>query len=148
MQEAIEQAAKGISEKLPPKTRVAIVNFDSESPELSEYVMEELTGALYDHGVTDIADRRNLDFVRKEINLQISGEVSDASGVSVGQFIGAQAIITGELVNTGDGCRFRLNVVNVETAAREVSTRLNVRNDKALQNLAAARCGCPGQAGV
>jgi len=28
--------------------------------------------------------------------------------------------------------------VNVETAAREVSTRLNVRNDKALQNLAAA----------
>ncbi|GAB6391345.1 MAG: tetratricopeptide repeat protein [Treponematales bacterium] len=48
LQEAIEQAAAGVSGKLPPKTRVAIVNFDSESPELSEYVMEELTGALYD----------------------------------------------------------------------------------------------------
>jgi hypothetical protein len=74
--------------------------------------------------------------------------VSDASGVSVGQFIGAQAIITGELVNTGSGYRFRLSVVNVETAAREVSTRLNVRNDKVLQNLAAAlgRGGKPAEA--
>jgi hypothetical protein len=138
LQEAVEQGAAGVSEKLPPKTRVAIVNFDSESPELSEYVMEELTGALYDNGVADIADRRNLDFVRKELNLQISGEVSDETGVSIGRFIGAQAIITGELVNTGGGYRFRLSVVNVETAAREGSTRFNVRGDRNLKRLVTA----------
>jgi len=100
--------------------------------------MEELTGALDDNGVADIADRRNLDFVRKELNLQASGEVSDESAMSIGQFLGAQAIVTGELVNTGDGCRFRLSVVNVETAAREVSTRLNMQGDRSLKQLIAA----------
>ncbi|GAB6391389.1 MAG: tetratricopeptide repeat protein [Treponematales bacterium] len=138
LQKAVEQAAAGISEKLPPKTRVAIVNFDSESPELSEYVMAELEAALYDNGVADIADRHNLDFVRKELNLQISGEVDDKTAQSIGKFWGAQSIVTGEMVNTGDGYRFRLSVVNVETAAREGSTRFNVRRDRNFKKLIAA----------
>jgi predicted CoA-binding protein len=48
-EEAIEQSARDIGEALPQGTRVAIVGFDSQSANPSDYIMEELIGAL-NHG--------------------------------------------------------------------------------------------------
>jgi tetratricopeptide (TPR) repeat protein len=134
---AIEQSAREIGEVLPQGMRIAIVAFDSQSANLSDYVMEELTGALLEYQM-EVADRNNLEYVRKELNLQLSGEVSDETAQSIGKFVGAQSVITGQLVNTGGGYRFRISSIRVETAVRETSARLNVRNDRELKNLIAA----------
>jgi tetratricopeptide (TPR) repeat protein len=99
--------------------------------------MEELTAGLYDNCITDIADQRNLDYIRKELDLQYSGEVDDESAVSLGKFLGAQRIMIGELVDTGKGYRFRVTVLNVETAAREGGTRLTVRADRSFKQMVA-----------
>jgi len=49
--DAIEQSAQKITEELPSNSRVAIVAFESPNDNLSDYIMEELTGALFDRGI-------------------------------------------------------------------------------------------------
>jgi tetratricopeptide (TPR) repeat protein len=137
LNEAIEQSAADIADKLPEGTRVAVAAFASPHENLSGYIMDELAGALTD-GSLEVADRNNLEYVYKELKFQMSGEVDDESARSIGKFLGARYVITGQLVNTGGGYRYRLNGINVETAVHESSTRLDVRDDRAFKRLLAA----------
>ena len=134
LQEAVEQSAEEIALRLSALTRVAIVAFDSEHQNISNYIMDELTGALVDEGL-EVADRRNLAYIYHELNFQMSGYVSDEAAVSIGKFLGAQYVINGQFVKAGNRYRFRLSSINVETAIQESSIRLDVRLDRALQNL-------------
>ncbi|MDR2096467.1 MAG: penicillin-binding protein activator LpoB, partial [Treponema sp.] len=134
--EAIEQSAKELRAEFPAGTRVAIAAFDSEHENLSGYIMDELGGALAG-GEIEVADRRNLAFVYKELNFQMSGEVSDESAVSVGKFLGARYVLTGQLVKTGNQYRYRLTAIDVETALQESSSRINVRDDGGFRKLLA-----------
>jgi tetratricopeptide (TPR) repeat protein len=137
LDEAIEQTAVKIAEDLPAGTRVAIAAFSSEHANLSNYIMDELNGALVD-GNLEVADRRTLDYVYNELNFQMSGDVSDESAVSIGKFLGAHYVITGQLVKTGNRYRYRVSGVHVETAVQETSIRLDVRDDRAFQTMLAS----------
>ncbi|MDR1637401.1 MAG: hypothetical protein LBR93_08685, partial [Treponema sp.] len=130
LEEAIEQSATELAAELPAGTRVAIVGFASEQGNLSEYIMDELTGALVDGGL-EVADRRNLAFAYKELNFQMSGDVSEETAVSIGKFLGAPYVITGQLVKAGGSRRYRLSGINAETAVQESAVRLSVRDDRA-----------------
>ena len=134
MQEAIRQSAYGVAGNLPPGTRLAVVAFESESDGLSDFIMEELTRAIMRHGV-EVADRRNLDLAFMELNFQMTGYVSDETALSIGRFLGAQLVVTGQLVNLGNVRRFSADAINVETATRQNSAAYDVRNDAALQNM-------------
>jgi tetratricopeptide (TPR) repeat protein len=136
LEQAIEQSAAEVVEELAAGTRIVIVAFSSEHDNLSNYIMDELTGALVD-GSLEVADRRNLAYVYRELNFLMSGDVSDETAVSIGKFLGARYVITGQFVKAGNRYRYRLSGINVETAIQESSTRLNVRNDRALQTLIA-----------
>jgi tetratricopeptide (TPR) repeat protein len=135
--DAVEQSAKKIVEELPPKSRVAIVAFESPNDNLSNYIMEELTGALFERGI-EVADRRNLDYVYKELKFQMSGEVSEKSAQSIGKFLGVQLVITGQLASQGKNYRYRASAIHVEKATLASVTRLDVENNKAMQNLVTA----------
>ncbi|MFP3091064.1 tetratricopeptide repeat protein [Treponema sp. TIM-1] len=135
--EAIEQSAEKIAADLPAGSRVAIVAWESPSAGLSDYIMEELTGALVDRDM-EVADRQNLEYVYRELNFQMSGEVSDESARSIGKFLGADLVITGQLTELGGPYRYRANAVNVESAARDSVTRLDVRGDAALRRMVTA----------
>jgi len=135
--DAIEQSAKDIAGKIPPKGRVAIVAFESPNDNLSDYIMEELTGALFDQGI-EIADRRNMDYVFKELHFQMSGEVSEKDAQSIGKFLAAQLVITGQLISQGGPYRYRISAIHVEQATLASSTRLDVENDRAMRNLVTA----------
>jgi len=135
--DAVEQSAEKIATELPKGSRVAIVAFESESDNLSDFIMEEITGALVDKGM-EVADRQNLAYVYRELNLQISGDVSDETAQSIGKFLGAQIVITGQLQNLGNTYRYRASAIHVEKATRDSVTRLMVRNNKETQNMIAA----------
>jgi tetratricopeptide (TPR) repeat protein len=137
LDEAIEQSAAEIAADLPAGSRVAIVAWESPSTGLSDYIMEELTGALVDRDM-EVADRQNLEYVYKELNLQMSGEVSEESARSIGEFLGADLVITGQLTELGGPYRYRANAINVENATRDSVTRLDVRGDAALRRMIAA----------
>jgi len=136
LDEAIEQSTANVIVKLPKRTRIAIVAFSAEHDNLSNYIMDELAGAFVD-GSLEVADRRNLNYVYRELNFQMSGDVSDETAVSIGKFLGARYVITGQFIKAGNHYRYRLSSINIETAIQESSTRLNVRNDRTLQSLIA-----------
>jgi len=129
LQDAIEQSAEKIATELPNGNRVAIVAFETESNNLSNYIVEELTGALFDRGI-EVADRQNLDYVYNELDLQMSGVVSDESAKSIGKFLGADMVITGQFTNIGNTYRYRTSAIHVEQASRASVSRVTVRNDQ------------------
>jgi TolB-like protein len=134
LDQGIAQIAQGLERGLPAGSRVAVVEFASESANLSDYLMEELNFALLDEGLT-VIDRANLDAVRKEQGFQMSGEVSDESAVSIGKFLGVDYVVTGQFRLTGAEYRLTVTLLNVESAARESAVRLDVRNDDRTRRL-------------
>jgi len=137
LMDAIEQTAEKITGDLPAGSRVAIVAFESANDNISDYIMEELTGALFDRKI-EVADRQNFEYVYKELNLQMSGDVSDESAKSVGKFLAADMVITGQLLDLDGIYRYRTSAISVETAVRASVTRLDVRSDKAARRMMAA----------
>jgi tetratricopeptide (TPR) repeat protein len=137
LQDAIVQTAQKITKELPPDSRVAIVAFESENANLSDYIIEELTGELFDFGI-EVADRQNMPFVYKELDFQMSGDISDESARSIGKFLAADCIIIGKLLKLRNGYRYDVSAVNEKKATRSNVFHINVRNDSALQNMIAA----------
>jgi len=101
LEKAITHSALAVAAKLPAGTRVAVVAFEAENTNLAFYVMDELTGALVD-GSLEIADRDNLEYVINELDLQMSALVDDEDTVSIGKFLGAEYVITGQLLEAGN----------------------------------------------
>jgi Tfp pilus assembly protein PilF len=128
LDEAIEQSAEKMAAELPPETLLAVIAVSSEDRSLSNYIMDELTGALVDRHI-NIVDRRNLDKVRQELNFQMSGDVNTETVQAIGKFLGANSVVTGQLVKVDGGYRYQLAAVNVETARLESTVRLSVRLD-------------------
>jgi TolB-like protein len=134
LQEAVEKAATEISGKLPAGGGIAVASFESESANVSDYIMEELDFALLERGLV-VADRANLDSVRQELNFQASGEVSDETAQSIGHFLGVPYIATGQFRPAGNVYRFRLTVIEAERATHTAAVAFDVRNDGALRKL-------------
>ena len=134
LHEAIEQAAERIAADLRQGSRVAVVAFESPNDGVSGHILEEIAGALFDRRI-EVADRQSLEHVMAELNFQMSGYVSDESALSIGRFLGAELVITGQLRYMGDTYRLQVNAVNVEDATRGNVIRLDVRNDRTMQNI-------------
>jgi tetratricopeptide (TPR) repeat protein len=134
LHEAIEQSAAKISSVIPQKSRIVIAAFESPHENVSDYIIEELTGALFDLGF-EVADRNNLPFVYQELNFQMSGEISDETAQSIGKFLAATIVVTGQLTDLDNSFRLRTNAIQVETAARTSITRFNVNADSSTRRL-------------
>lgn len=135
--EAIEQSAERLAAILPAKSRVVILAFESESNNLSDFIIEELTGALINQGF-EAADRQNLEYVFNVLNLQVSGNINNVTAQSIGRFLGAQFVFTGQLIHYVDSYRYRINVINAERTTRENFTRFTVRDDEETTDMIAA----------
>jgi tetratricopeptide (TPR) repeat protein len=136
LEEAIERSVMKLRAELPAGTRVAVVAFDSEDENLSGYIMDELAAALAG-GDFEVADRRNLPLVYQELNFQMSGDVSDETASSVGKFLAAEYVLTGQLIKAGGRYRYSFSGINVETVVLEISLRLDVRKNRAMSRLIA-----------
>jgi len=134
LQNAIEQSAEKTTRELPKGSRIAIVAFESENDNLSEFIMEELYGALLDQGM-EVVDRKNLAYVYQELDFQMSGNVSDATACSIGKFLGANIVIIGQLTGFDNLYRYRINCINVETSARISITRLDIKDDTEIRRM-------------
>jgi len=129
LDDVIRRSARAIEGILPQRTMVAVLNFASPSETFSDYVIEELTGELVMGRKVTIVDRRNLELISQEMNLQLSGDVSDESAQAIGRMLGAQSIVSGTLTNMGTYYRFRVTVVNVETAEIQTQVSLDLKDD-------------------
>jgi hypothetical protein len=78
---AITEAARNVEENLETGTKIAVL--------FSEYVIDELSLHLINGKKLVVLERKYLDQIRNEMDLQLSGDVSDESAQSIGKFLGA-----------------------------------------------------------
>jgi hypothetical protein len=112
---SLARAADQIMTKIPQKSKLAIVYVTASDPDVAEFIAGELEFIMVDQGFI-LVDRSQLDQIRKEKALQLSGEIDDAQAASIGKESGANIIITGAVTGTGDFRRLRLRALGTESA--------------------------------
>lgn len=113
---AINRACGDLVNELPDNSTIAVINISSNDRETSVFVVDEVEFQLVDARRFTIVDRKTLDTIRSEQNFQMSGDVSDASAVSIGQMLGANIVITGNITGTGSMQRLSIKALDVRTA--------------------------------
>lgn len=132
---ALTQAAEKFSSSLKNKTTVAILGISSSYNELSEYMLGELTTDIVQLRKLQVVTRANLDVIKKEMNFQLSGEVSDETMQQLGAKTGAQTVISGSFKPLGTLYVLDIQAFDVTTATIQDTYRVNVVSDETLELL-------------
>jgi len=134
LDDAIQNAAQQIQDGLKRGSTIVVYQFQSHNARLSDYVLKELFDKLVNSHKFIVLDRGAQEVVNAELDFQFnksSGMISDESLANLTKRIGAEAIITGSLDDTGNDYRFRIRVIGTETIAVVVSFTVSVnKNDK------------------
>ena len=113
---ALGKVAETLIDGIPRDSTIAILSVYSADRETSEYVIDELEYRLVGAKKFQIVDRRHPEQFRREQNFQTSGEVDDSSAVSIGNMLGANIVITGDISGSGASRRLVLKALDVKTA--------------------------------
>ena len=73
--DSLERNSPSVSSSLRPRSVVAIIGIYSESDDFSDFMLDELTSHSINLKTLTIADRFNLEAIKKEMSFQMSGEV-------------------------------------------------------------------------
>jgi TolB-like protein len=135
LNEAIRSAMQYLAGQIAPNSKIVVLNFSAPTEELSNYIIEDLSDHIVNSRTLTVVDRRSLEALRQELNFQMSGEVSDETAQSIGKILGAQSIISGSISPLGSNYRFRVQAVEVETAALQGGQSATVMEDETLAAL-------------
>ena len=113
---AIRDTSDYLNDNIPQGSKIVILNIQSSSPDLSDYIIDELIANAVNDKVFSVVDRQQLDAIRSEQNFQLSGEVDDNDALAIGKFFGAQTIVSGAVNRLGTGYRIRIRALEVQTA--------------------------------
>ncbi len=118
LDEAIRTAANEISEKLPAGSKIGIVNFSSESQDMSDWLVDNMAAVIKGTEKFTLVERnaKNLALINSETDFQYSGEASDDSVIDLGEKLGAQYLVHGSFEQFGGMLQLTVRTVNVETA--------------------------------
>ncbi len=103
------------------KLAIAVVDFTNTSGDesfdyLSKTIPENLITSLAESGELRIVERGRLESALKEMKLQLSDVVDEATAVQLGKAVGASAIILGSFVAIGSKLRISSRLIDVQTA--------------------------------
>jgi len=113
IEDAIPLAIRDAITKVPPKSRLAIV--DVSANPYNDFIRGEAEYNLFEQGYT-VIDRSQLDNIRKEVAIQYSGEVDDNTAVSIGKLAGADYLISIRSDGQGGLTRLRWRILDTQTA--------------------------------
>jgi len=123
---AVFRIAERLKNGLPADATISILSINSKQED-PDYIIEELEIFLEEMGAPfTIVDRRMLDQIRKEQNLQLSGDVNDESAVEIGKMLGASIVIVGTAGTTSNQeKRLTIRALDVKTARVILTAREN-----------------------
>ena len=128
---AIWNAAERIAANVGRGASVAVLAIQADSDRMSDYLIDELTGALTElqgaQGFTTMS-RSQFDQLMGGLHVNTSGAVADATAQTAGRLTGVQYIVTGTFEPLADFFRFRTQVIQVNTAVVQRHT-VDVQND-------------------
>jgi len=123
---AIREASDYLNKNIPQGSMIVILNIQSVSEALSDYVIDEFIANAVNDQVFTAVDRQQLDLIRAEHEFQMSGSVNEKLAVSIGKILSAQTIVSGRVRKMGDRYRMTIRALNVETA--QVQGQFNRNN--------------------
>jgi len=112
---AITRSFDTLNQSIPNGSRIAILDISPDDSD-SRHIGEGLMSRFVNSASHMVVDRGALDTIRHEQEFQMSGEVSDDTAVSVGNFLGADVVITGSIIISGRQSILRLRALDVRTA--------------------------------
>lgn len=130
----INQATEFFGSYLSSDIKVTLVNVESEYPEFSEELLNDLEKKLINFGCT-VLDRKNTDAIVAELEFQSSGLVDDREAVSIGHMLGADMIIVGKATNKGDYMKLELSLIDLSTTLVVRKEDWNIKYDDTLLSL-------------
>jgi len=141
---ALSNAAREIAESVPNGKRIAVLNISSEFETLSDYIINELIVNLVNTRAFQIVPRSTveLELANREFDFQMTGFVSDESQKNLGQFLGADTIISGSVArDSTNSYRLVLNSIDLESFTYQSTYRISITNDTQVKALIAGSGG-------
>ncbi|MDR0909500.1 MAG: CsgG/HfaB family protein [Spirochaetaceae bacterium] len=117
LDDVIREVSDYLNERLTSGSKVVFLNFQSDYPDLSSYIIDGLIINAANDDVFVPVDRENLDLIQQEMNFQLSGEVSDESAQAIGKKLGAQTIVSGSITDLDGEYLLVVRAIGVEDAA-------------------------------
>ena len=133
--EAILSAGKDVSFRCEERDIVAILGFESETSEMSEYLSGQLAEVILENSNLRVVTRQHMDKIDSELDFQYSGYVSDETVLSICQRLGAQKIIFGQLDELKDAYVFQIKMLEVETAAYSLVKKYTISRSPKTEQL-------------
>jgi hypothetical protein len=103
---------------IAPGSTVSIIPFAADDKALksnAEYFTEQMAFSLSRNKIFKIVERKDMQKILKELELQNTGLIQDESAVKAGKLIGAKMIITGKLYTKTTNYEIFLKLLRVET---------------------------------
>ena len=135
---SIRDASDYLNEKIPKGSKIVILNVQSNSSDLSDYIIDELIANAVNDDFFTVVDRQQLDAIRAEQKFQLSGAVDDKDALAIGKLFGAQTIVSGAVSRLGaTGYRIRIRALEVQTAQVQGQFNRNIAASETINSLMA-----------
>ena len=132
---ALQKTAEEFSSSMKKNTTIAIVGIASESQDLSDFMLDDLTLRFVQTKKVTVANRANLDAIKTEMNFQLSGEVSNDSIQQLGAMAGANVVIHGRFIPLGRKYSLTIQALNVSSAEVINICRYDIEENETLELL-------------
>ena len=135
LEDAIDVISKDISERCEKKEIIAILDFDSETPDMSNYLNGELTSRIFENSTLQVVTRQHMDKVESELKFHSSGRVSDSTALSIGERLGAHKIIFGQLDELDNTYILQVKMLDVESGSYSLFKRYAIARSSRTEQL-------------
>jgi len=116
LEAALTRSARDVSRNFTGMLRIVIDHIVADDRDIADFIYWGLENQLLGLGF-NIIDRTDLDRIRAEQHLGMTGEIDEHTAVRIGHFVGASVIVTGRIVGEGDMRRLSLRALDTHTAS-------------------------------
>jgi TolB-like protein len=132
---AVAAGLDALLKRIPEGSAVAVMGFNAPTKKASDYIAEDVIALIAENGRVRNVERDKLDLVRRELDFQMSGDVSDETMQSIGNMTGAEYLITGSFTPINRDYRLIMQAVRLETAENLGAARIMVNEDKVIRDI-------------
>lgn len=147
--DVLTTVGENVSASMKVNQIVCVLDFNTPTKDMSEYIQTELVSKLLDFGRLRVVTRAEMDRVDRELNYQMSGYVSDDTALSICERLGANAIVFGKLQELDNNYDLQVKVLDVEQGSYLMFKKFRVsRSSKTEQLLGRSSNYCKTSMGI